>query len=72
MTVEQAKQFLKEQGFFTDNLWHVDDVKGLFECTDEQAQGILYKSLTNEATMEQIQFSIREFASIEKLEEKDN
>jgi hypothetical protein len=68
MNVEEAKAFLKSQGFFTDNLWHVDDVKSKFNCDDDEAQYILEQSLTNEATMEQIWFSIREFGEIEGLE----
>ena len=65
--IEKAKAVLRDAGFFVDNLWHIDDVKGRFECTDEQAQEILEDALTNEATMEQIQFSIVEFASIEGI-----
>ncbi len=68
MNVEEAKAFLKSQGFFTDNLWHVEDVKSKFNCTDDEAQYILEQSLTNEATMEQIWFSIREFGEMEGLE----
>ena len=68
MNVEEAKAFLKSQGFFTDNLWHVEDVKSKFNCTDDEAQYILEQSLTNEATMEQIWFSIGEFGEIEGLE----
>jgi hypothetical protein len=64
MTIKQARQFLKEQGFFTDNLWCIDDVKLIFKCTDEQAQEVLEHSLTNEATIEQINFSIYEFGDM--------
>jgi hypothetical protein len=66
--VEQAKAVLKENGYFVDNLWSVQDVKRLFRCTEEQAQSVLKKALTNEATMEQIQYSIREFAELDNLE----
>ena len=71
LTVESAKQFLKDNGYFVDNLWCVDDVKGNYNCTDEQAQNILYNSLTNNATMDQIKSSINEFAGVEKLEPVD-
>mgnify|MGYP003478425128 CR=1 FL=1 len=67
MTVESAKQFLKDNGYFVDNLWTVHDVKEKFNCTDEQAQSVLNDALTNEATMSQIQFSIDEFAGLENL-----
>ncbi len=40
MNVEEAKAFLKSQGFFTDNLWHVDDVKSKFNCDDDEAHYI--------------------------------
>jgi hypothetical protein len=69
MDIKQAKKLLKANGYFVDNLWHVDDVKSKFNCNDKQAQGVLFKSLTNEATMEQIWFSIGEFSTIDKLEE---
>ena len=58
MTIETAKQFLREQGYYTDNLWHIDDVKSSYECTDEEAYEVLNDALKNEATMEQIWLSI--------------
>ena len=68
MNVEEAKAVLKANGYFVDNLWSVDDVKSKFNCTDEEAQDVLFESLTNEATMEQIWFSIGEFGEILGLE----
>ena len=68
--IEEAKRILKKNGYFVDNLWSVHDVQDRFKCTDEQAQEILNKSLTNEATIEQIQYSIKEFAEIEGLTEE--
>jgi len=56
--IEEAKAFLKSKGFQTDNLWSLDDAKGKFNCTDEQAHDLLYKALTNDATMEQIWLAI--------------
>jgi hypothetical protein len=69
MNVEQARKLLKENGYFVDNLWTIHDVQGKFKCTDEEAQEVLEKSLTNEATMEQIWFSINEFGREFGLEE---
>jgi hypothetical protein len=60
ISIEQAKQILKEAGYFVDNLWHVSDVKDSCNCNDDVAQTILLKALTNEATMEQIWYSIDE------------
>jgi len=68
MNVQEAKEVLKANGYFVDNLWSVEDVKSKFKCDDEEAQDVLFESLTNEATMEQIWFSIGEFGSINGLE----
>jgi len=56
--IEQAKAVLEQAGYFTRNLWHVDDVKGKFKCTEEEAQDVLNDALTNDATMEQIWLAI--------------
>src|SRR4051794_22686277 len=34
ISVESAKQVLKDNGYFVDNLWTVHDVKEKFNCTD--------------------------------------
>ena len=66
--VENAKAVLRENGYFVDNLWHVDDVKLRYQCEDnEMAQDILYSALTNEATMEQVWFAINMIAEDEGL-----
>ena len=73
LVIENAKKVLKENGYFVDNLWHVDDVKSKFKCNDDNiAQGILDEALTNEATMEQIWFSIDEFGEMEGLVSLDD
>lgn len=57
--IEKAREVLREAGYYVDNLWHIDDVRTLFEnVTDEQAQEILDKSFQNEATFDQIWFAI--------------
>lgn len=70
--IEKAKALLKSNGYQVDNLWCVDDVKSKFKCTDEEAQHVLYKALTNDATMEQIWLAIDivgESEDLEKIEE---
>jgi len=69
--IEAAKQLLKENGYYTDNLWCVDDVKSIFKCTDEQAQEVLNDAFGNEATYEQIWFSIKYHGEELGLEEND-
>lgn len=55
---QRAKEYLTSKGYFTDNLWSVDDVKGKFNCTDEEAQEVLENAFANEATYDQIWMSI--------------
>ena len=71
MTIEQAKQVLRDNGYFVDNLWNVTDVQVVFECTDDEAQEVLYNSMTNDYINEQIQLSIDEFGSMDNLKRKD-
>jgi len=74
LTVEIAKDFLMENGYFVDNLWHIDDVKNVCKCTDEQAQEVLLESLANEYTISEINESIRDTAEsmgLEMIEEDD-
>jgi hypothetical protein len=70
--IEKAKETLRAAGYFTDNLWHIDDVKINFKITDEDAQAILEKALTNEWTMEQIHYSIRVAAEDNGFKELEN
>lgn len=70
--IEQAKALLKENGYQIDNLWCVDDVKAKFNCTNEEAQNVLYKALTNDATMEQIWLAINIVGESVGLEPKED
>ena len=54
MTTEQAKEVLRNAGYYVDNLWTIQDVQDRFECNDETAQEILHDALTNEYIVEQI------------------
>jgi hypothetical protein len=54
MKVEQAKQVLKNNGYNICNLWHVQDIKKNYICSERTAQNILNKSLTSEYIIEDI------------------
>lgn len=56
--VQDAKEILRDNGYFVDNLWHVEDVLDKFECTPDEAQDILGHALTNDATVQQIWMAI--------------
>jgi len=72
--IEKAKTFLEKEGYFTYNLWCVDDVKSKFNCTDEEAQDVLRRAMQNDATMEQIWLAIDiagESNDLERVEENE-
>jgi len=71
MTIAGAKIFLEEQGYYTTGLWHVGDVKSMFNCDNDEAQYVLDQAINNEATMEQIWFNIEKFGEIEELKRKE-
>lgn len=66
---KSARGALNELGFAVENLWCIDDVITMYECSKEVALRILNKALQNEATMEQIRMAIKSEAEHLKLEE---
>tara|TARA_R110000803_G_scaffold68376_1_gene130249 strand:+ start:2068 stop:2325 length:258 start_codon:yes stop_codon:yes gene_type:complete len=71
-STEDLMAELKSRGKFVDNLWTTEDVKSKFNCTEDEAQEVLYEALTNEATMEQIWFAIDFHGNENELTEKDD
>jgi hypothetical protein len=70
MTIAEAKQVLREAGYFVDNLWHIHDV---YVAADgaikrDQAMQVLSMALTNEVTTDQVWHSIK--ISIDILNDK--
>tara|TARA_B100000927_G_scaffold237855_1_gene198733 strand:+ start:2510 stop:2728 length:219 start_codon:yes stop_codon:yes gene_type:complete len=58
MDTKKAREILSNSGYQVDNLWHIEDVKHKYKCTDDEAMKVLIQALDNEATMEQIWFAI--------------
>lgn len=59
--IDKAKKLLKDNGYQTYNLWHIDDVldkEGLLEDGDKME--ILEEALTNEWVIEQIFYIIND------------
>lgn len=56
--IERAKATLKSYGYFTDNLWHIDDVHSIIDCDEDTAQSILKTALISDAIMEQVWLAI--------------
>tara|TARA_B100000780_G_scaffold6388_1_gene4957 strand:- start:520 stop:768 length:249 start_codon:yes stop_codon:yes gene_type:complete len=61
--ITEAKQTLKNNGYFAQNLWHVDDVKQNYECSDEDALAILDDVMTGEYVTEAI-FTMIDLATV--------
>jgi hypothetical protein len=66
--INKAKEVLKTNGYYIDNLWSTPDVMQNYNCTIEEAQEVLDQALTNEATMEQVWFAINFHAEENNLE----
>lgn len=54
LTTKQLKDELTHRGYYTRNLWRIDDVQRRFEATDDEAQDVLDEVLTGSWIMEQI------------------
>lgn len=59
------REHLKEDGYFVDNLWHLNDVRGRFECTNDQAYKVLSKVLESDYIMMSIHEAICQVAQDE-------
>jgi len=48
---ENAKDILRDNGYYVDDLWHIKDIMDGFNCTDDvEAYRILNKVMTSEQT----------------------
>jgi len=71
LTTQELKDELTRRGYYTGNLWHIDDVKIRFEATDDEAQDVLDEVLQGEWIIGQIFESIDDCAKENELKEKD-
>jgi hypothetical protein len=69
---EQAKATLKELGYYVDNLWQIEDVKGHYDCTDEEAYSILNDVLNSDRIKSEINETIDIEAEAGGLEKKEH
>lgn len=51
---EDLRQELELRGWYTQNLWHVDDVMQNYDCTSEDAMSMLDFVLTSESIIEEV------------------
>lgn len=71
LSVEDAKKILERQGYFVDNLWHVDDVTAwVYECDEDTAKQIMSKALTSEDVIHSVWDKMDYFSNHFKLKIK--
>ena len=71
LTTQELKDELTRRGYYTENLWHIDDVQVRYEATDNEAQDVLDEVLQGEWIIGQIFESIDDCAKENELKEKD-
>jgi hypothetical protein len=68
--IDEAKQILQNNGYFVANMWHISDVMEYYQCDEDTAQDVLYKTLTNEYVMQSVWDAIDYMAEDLNLERK--
>jgi hypothetical protein len=58
MTTEQAKEVLRNAGYYVDNLWSIHDVDD-DSLTENEKQSALAMALTNEHIIGEIHYGIK-------------
>jgi hypothetical protein len=53
-TTEELKIELERRGYYTEKLWHIQDVRTRFDCSDEQALEVLSEVFSNGSVTETI------------------
>jgi hypothetical protein len=71
LDIESAKQLLRDNGYFVDNLWQTCDVTMNYDCTEEEAHQVLQGAFDNPATYDQIWDSIKSEAEYMNLKNRD-
>jgi hypothetical protein len=67
--ISEAKKILEDAGYFTENLWHIDDVQCIFDCSEEDAKDVLKNTMINQGTMQHIWSVIRIIGQEKSLKE---
>ena len=75
--IEKAKEILRNNGYYADNLWSTRDVTDRYmdedgnEISEVEANDLLNDTLTNQFTIEQIFYTMHDIAQADyNFEEK--
>tara|TARA_R110002020_G_scaffold460290_1_gene678751 strand:+ start:976 stop:1203 length:228 start_codon:yes stop_codon:yes gene_type:complete len=70
LTTQQLKDELTRRGYYTGNLWRIDDVQNRFEATEDEALDVLDDVLQGSWIIEQIFECIDDCAKFNELKER--
>ena len=70
LLVRLAKRYLENNGYYTRNLWTVEDVTVLYDCDKHIAMEILDQAITNDNIIIDIHMEIMNAAERIKLNHK--
>jgi len=68
--INNAKELLRKEGYYIDNLWRVWDVQERYDCEDNDAYEVLDKAVSSEYIQERIFELINDIAEDFKLKHK--
>lgn len=68
--ITEALDLLEREGFFVQNLWHIQDVMNNFDCTPNEAQEVLLEAVCSDYIMTEINISITDKAEAKNLKPK--
>ena len=70
--ISRAKELLEKEGYFTSNLWHIEDVLQTYNVNQEEALSILEGALTGDWITRQIYDNIDNIAEAEGYTAKES
>ena len=71
INIEKAKKLLRSEGYFVDALWSTSDVTMNYNCTEVQANTVLFEVLTEDSVEQHVSEMIHHVAKIMNLKSRD-
>jgi hypothetical protein len=70
--INEAKEFLKSKGYYTDCMWQIEDVTDIYNCSEQKAHEILDSVLGSDCseTFEKIDI-LASMMGIKRKEDRD-
>jgi hypothetical protein len=68
--VEHAKDVLSRHGYYTGNIWHIEDVQRAFYCDDYEADEVLSDVFSKQSIIDAIYNAIEKECEFRGLERR--